>query len=353
MTKSILYIATGLIVLAIVLFFMGQNTFAPLALIIGFGLLAYCFNQMPGFKSYVFTVGILAAVTVSMSYPQYFLGIGDFSFKKLIVPLLQIIMLGMGTTMSFKDFTDVVKMPKAVGVGLLAQFIIMPLTGFILTRVFNFEPEIAAGIILIGCCPSGLASNVMSYIAGANVALSITLTSIATLLAPVLTPFLMKNLAGAMVPVDFWAMLIDICKMILIPVILGFAINHFLSSRITWLNKVMPLVSMLAIGLIIIVITANGRDNLLKVGGLLILACFLHNTIGYFVGYLFAKASGLDKRSCRTVAIEVGLQNAGLASGLALSMGKVATVGLASAIFGPLMNMTGSMLASYWKERPV
>jgi bile acid:Na+ symporter, BASS family len=261
--------------------------------------------------------------------------------------------LGMGTTMSFKDFTDVVKMPKAVGVGLLAQFIIMPMTGLILTKVFRFEPEIAAGIILIGCCPSGLASNVMSYIAGANVALSITLTSIATLLAPVLTPFLMKTLGGTMVPVDFWAMLIDICKMILIPVALGFAINHFLNSRISWLNKVMPLVSMLAIGLIIIVITANGRDNLLKVGVWLILACFLHNTIGYFAGYWFAKLSGLDKRSCRTVAIEVGLQNAGLASGLALSMGKVATVGLASAIFGPLMNTTGSMLASYWKERPV
>jgi bile acid:Na+ symporter, BASS family len=302
---------------------------------------------------YGYTLGIFFAVALALSFPQWFQGIGDFSYKRLIIPLLQIIMFGMGATMSFRDFTDVLRMPRAVVVGIVAQFSIMPLVALALTKIFSFPPEIAAGIILVGSVPCGLASNVMSFIAGANVALSVTLTACATLLAPVLTPFLMKTLGGQLVEVSFWKMMADIVNMIILPVAAGFAANYFLKKYVTLLNKVMPLVSMLAIGAIITIITAAGRDSLMKVGGWLVLACLLHNTAGYLLGFWGARLAGLDERSCRTVAIEVGLQNAGLASGLALAMGKVATVGLAPAVFGPLMNVTGSVLASWWKGRPV
>ena len=146
-------------------------------------------------KNYLYTLSIILGATIAYFFPQYFISVGNFQLKELIIPLLQIIMFGMGTTMSYEDFLGVVKMPKAVIVGLICQFTIMPFLGFTIARTFDFPPEVAAGIILVGCSPSGLASNVMSYIAKANVALSITITSFATLLAPILTPLLMKLLA--------------------------------------------------------------------------------------------------------------------------------------------------------------
>lgn len=302
-------------------------------------------------KNYIFTISILIAVTISMLFPQYFIEINGFPLKKLIIPLLQIIMFGMGTTMSWEDFLNVVKMPKAVIVGIICQFTIMPLVGFILANLFNFPSEIAAGIVLIGCSPSGLASNVMAYIAKANVALSITITSIATLLAPILTPLLMKLLAGQFIEVSFWNMMVDILNMIILPIILGLIINKVLGKHIEILNRILPKISMAGIALIIVVITAAGRDSLLSIGGTLIVAVLLHNILGYVLGYWGGRLFGLNEQSCRTVAIEVGLQNAGLASGLALQMGKVATVGLAAALFGPIMNTTGSLLATWWGKK--
>lgn len=302
-------------------------------------------------KNYIFTICILIAVAISMLFPQYFIEINGFPLKKLIIPLLQIIMFGMGTTMSWEDFLNVVKMPKAVIVGIICQFTIMPLVGFVLANLFNFPSEIAAGIVLIGCSPSGLASNVMAYIAKANVALSITITSIATLLAPVLTPLLMKLLAGQFIEVSFWNMMVDILNMIILPIILGLIINKVLGKHIEILNRILPKISMAGIALIIVVITAAGRDSLLSIGGTLIVAVLLHNILGYVLGYWGGRLLGLNEQSCRTVAIEVGLQNAGLASGLALQMGKVATVGLAAALFGPIMNTTGSLLATWWGKK--
>jgi bile acid:Na+ symporter, BASS family len=230
---------------------------------------------------------------------------------------------------------------------------IMPLMGYSIAKIFGFPSEIAAGIILVGCVPSGLASNVMSYIANANVALSVTLTAVATLMAPVMTPLLMQLLAGEYVPVDFISMMIDILKIVIIPIGAGLLFHYFLSARFPALIKAMPLVSMISIAVIITIITAAGREALLVVGPLLVLACLLHNIAGYSLGYLACKALRMDEKSCRTVALEVGLQNAGLASGLALQMGRVATVGLAPAVFGPLMNITGSSLATWWHNKPV
>lgn len=302
-------------------------------------------------KNLYFTLAIVVAATVAFFFPQYFTEINGFQLKELIIPLLQIIMFGMGTTMTYDDFLGVIKMPKAVVVGILCQFTIMPLVGFAIANAFDFPSEIAAGIILIGCSPSGLASNVMAYIAKANVALSITITSIATLLAPILTPFLMKTLAGELIAVDFWGMMWDIFKMIIIPVLAGFLVNKFLKAD--WLQKVLPIVSMAGIALIIVVITAAGQKSLQAVGFTLIIATLMHNLSGYLLGYWGARLFKLPEQDCRTVAIEVGLQNAGLASGLAKAMGKLATVGVSPALFGPTMNITGSLLASWWSKRKV
>ena len=302
-------------------------------------------------KDYLFTLSIVAAVIIAYNFPSYFIEISGFQLKKLIIPLLQIIMFGMGTTMSFEDFKGVIKMPKAVLVGIFCQFSIMPFLGVTLANVFDFPPEIAAGVILVGCSPSGLASNVMAYIAKANVALSITITSFATILSPIITPFLMKILAGQLIEIDFWAMVWDINKMVIIPIIIGFLWNMLLGEKTKMLNKIMPLVSMAGIALIIVVITANGQASLQKVGALLILCTLIHNVGGYILGYNLARLFKLSPADCRTVAIEVGLQNSGLASGLANQMGKLATVGVAPAVFGPVMNVTGSMLASWWGKK--
>lgn len=304
-------------------------------------------------KSYLYTLSIIVAATVAMIFPEHFTSIGDYQLKNLIVPLLMIIMFGMGTTMGLKDFAGVVKSPRSVLIGLLCQFTIMPLVGYTLATSFDFPPEVAAGVILVGCSPSGLASNVMSYIAKANVALSLTITAVATLLAPVLTPALMKWLAGTMVEVDFLKMMVDILKMIILPIGLGLVVNSIFRKQSAWLNKYMPVVSMVGIALIICIITAAGRDSLLTIGLALVACTLIHNLLGYALGYLMARGLQLPEQDCRTIALEVGLQNGGLASGLALQMGKVATVGLAPALFGPIMNITGSLLASFWGKARV
>jgi len=257
----------------------------------------------------------------------------------------------MGTAMSLQDFIRVAKMPKGVLIGIVCQFSIMPLVGYGIATLVGFPPEIAAGIILVGCSPSGLASNVMSYIANANLALSLTLTAVATLLAPLLTPFLMKLLANQFVPIAFVPMMQSILKIVILPVLAGLAFNHFFKGKFLWLDKAMPIVSMVGIAVVITVITAAGRDSLLTIGIALVAVALIHNILGYLLGYWLCKLSKMDEQSCRTIALEVGMQNSGLASGIALEMGKVATMGLAPAIFGPIMNITGSSLATWWRGK--
>ncbi|HUF11136.1 MAG TPA: bile acid:sodium symporter family protein [Rhodothermales bacterium] len=320
---------------------------AAVGCFVSLGIGAFGFRRL---REFSFTIWIFAAVTAAMFYPQYFQKVGDFDLKVLIVPLIQVIMFGMGTRMSLKDFGAVAKTPKGVLVGLVCQFTIMPLVGVSLALAFRFPAEIAAGVVLIGCAPSGVASNVMAYIAGANLALSITLTAIATLLAPIVTPALMELLAGQFVPIDFVDMMIGIVEMVIVPIVLGLILNRLTRGRAAWLDKAMPLLSMVGIAVIITIITAAGRDALLDVGLLLVLAAVIHNGTGYLLGYWSARLLRMDKKSCRTIAIEVGMQNGGLASGIALQMGKVATVGLAPAIFGPWMNISGSALANWWRR---
>ena len=322
-------------------------------LIIGFFLLlAVGFSGYRSLNNYVFTSMIFAGVTLAMYYPGYFLRIGDFPLTALIIPLIQIIMFGMGTAMSLRDFGAIFKSPAGVVVGVSAQLGIMPIMGFFLAHVSDFPPEIAAGIVLIGCSPSGVASNVMAYLAKANLALSITITSISTLLAPFLTPLLMKLLAGEFIEIDVLGMMWSIVQMIILPIGAGLLFNRLLGGKTRWLDRAMPVLSMSAIAVIIVIITAAGRDSLLDIGGMLLLLVLIHNTFGYLLGYWYAKLLRLNEQDSRTIALEVGMQNAGLASGIANSLGKIATMGLAPAVFGPLMNITGSILASYWHKKP-
>ncbi|WP_075352010.1 bile acid:sodium symporter family protein [Algoriphagus marinus] len=313
--------------------------------------LAISFRGFEKLKGFSFSLIIFASVTMAMFYPVYFVEVGDYKLSNLITPLIQLIMFGMGTSMSLGDFYGVVKTPKGVFIGLSAQILIMPLIGFVLASASGFSAEIAAGIILVGCSPSGLASNVMSYLAKANLALSITITAISTLLAPLFTPLLMRLLAGEFIEIDVLKMMWDIFKMVIIPIGAGLLFNRLLKGKAKWLDVAMPLVSMFGIAMIIVIITAAGRDSLLDIGGLLILIVLIHNISGYTIGYGYARLFRMSERDSRTIALEVGMQNSGLAAGIAKEMGKIATLGLAPAVFGPLMNISGSILASYWHKK--
>ncbi|MCU4173806.1 bile acid:sodium symporter family protein [Carboxylicivirga sp. N1Y90] len=416
MRKYFIITASVLILISLVLFITERLSLAPIFLISGIIGLAIFTNKIKFWGGFSFSLWILGAVVASLSYPEYFLSIGDFKTELLIVPLLQLIMFGMGSQMSLNDFAGVIKMPKGVLIGVVCQFTIMPVIGFSIAYIFKFPPEIAAGIILVGSSPSGMASNVMSFIAKANLALSVTLTAFATLLSPLMTPLMMKIFASEMVTINFLDMMAGIFNMVILPICAGLIFNlfafgdntrktkiiqllayfaiiviknilnsvggdsvmyyeffkgvlfdglnfivlpiivalafkNFMKEGRETLNKILSFTSMFGIAVIIVVITAAGRDSLLEVGLMLILACLLHNTLGYGLGYSLSRLFGLKEQDCRTIALEVGMQNGGLASGLALQMGKVATVGLAPAVFGPLMNITGSTLASWWKNK--
>jgi len=307
--------------------------------------------RLPNLHGFGFTISVALAVAASMTWPGLFSRWGTFETKALIVPLIQLIMFGMGTTLSMGDFTRVLRMPWPVFVGMALQFGVMPFVGWALASTLGFPPLVAAGVVLVGACPGGVASNVITYLAGGNVALSVTMTACSTLLSPLMTPTMMKLLAGQFVPVDFWKMMLDILYMIVLPIALGLVVNRLLHGRAEWIKKSLPFVSMAGICLIIAIITSLSRDSLLAVAPLLFLAVVVHNAVGYVLGYGGARLLGLPERDARTVAIEVGLQNAGMASGLAISALKSTDAGLAPAIFGPWMNASGSVLASFWRRR--
>ncbi len=350
--KLFLWLSLGSLLTALILYLLSSSFIGPF--VIGFFvLLALSAPGIKPIRGFAFALWIFSSVSAAMFYPSLFQSWGAFELKVLIVPLLQIIMFGMGTAMSIKDFGAVIKHPKGVFVGLVCQFTIMPLVGISLATVFGFPPEIAAGVVLIGSSPSGLASNVMTYISKANLALSVTLTTVATLLAPLMTPLLMKLLAGQLIPIDVGSMMWGITKIVIIPIVAGLIFNKVLHGRTKWLDAAMPKLSMIGIAAVISIITASGRDSLLEIGIALVIASILHNSTGYLLGYWGCRLFKMDERTCRTIALEVGLQNGGLASGIALQMGKVATVGLAPAVFGPMMNITGSTLASWWRDRPL
>lgn len=340
-----------LLIVAFLIFTERADQVGPF-LIVFFVLLAIGVRGFRATKGLTFTLLILSVVTTSLSYPRYFLEFNGFELATLITPLIQIIMFGMGTSMGVKDFVALAKSPKSVIVGVVGQFSLMPLLGLLLASTSGFSPEISAGVILLGCAPTSVASPVMGYLAKANVALAITIVSVTTLIAPLLIPLLMKGLAGGFIEINVLGMMWDIVKMVLVPIAAGLLFNKFLRGRAKWLDAAMPMVSMVGIALIVAIIMAAGRESLLNMGLLLILVVLAHNLLGYFTGYWFARFFKLNEQDSRTIAITTGMQNAGLVSGIAKEMGKIATVGLASAVCGPLMGFTSSVLASFWNSRP-
>lgn len=306
----------------------------------------------PQLKSFSFTVWVFAAAVISMIYPDYITEVGGYNTDGLIVPLIQLIMFGMGTTMGLKDFAQVAKMPKGILVGLCCQFTIMPFLAVSLTLLLDFPVEIAAGIVLIGSSPSGVSSNIMTFLAKGNLALSITLTSFTTVLAPILTPLLMQLLAGQLVPIDFYQMMVSIINMIFLPIIAGLIFNRVFRGRASWFHAAMPVLAMAANVIIIAVIVAAGRDSLLNIGLLLLVAAVIHNATGYLLGYWSCRLFKMNKVDSRTIAIEVGMQNGGMAAGIASELGRAATMGLYPAIFGTWMDISGSFLANWWRKNP-
>jgi BASS family bile acid:Na+ symporter len=352
MKSNYYYLAAVLLLCSyIYLSVTGNITFGGWLLTGFFLSLAFAFQHSSLLKGFTYTLVIFAVVSLAMYYPEYFLQIGGFKLSGLILPLLQIIMFGMGTELSIKEFRTVLKKPRGILIGIICHYTIMPLLGFTLANLFSFPKEIAAGIILVGCCPSGLASNVMSFLARANLALSVSVTAVSTLLAPFLTPMLMRFLGGEFIQIAFWPMVWDIVKIVILPIVAGLIFHYFVRGRFSIIDKAMPIISMAGIALIIVVITASGRESLLQVGLKLILVTFIQNVTGYTLGYWSARLFKLSEKDCRTVSLEVGMQNSGLASGLALTLGRLATVGLAPAVFGPTMNITGSTLANWWHRR--
>lgn len=310
-------------------------------------------------KKQVFGISILACAIAAFSFPQAFTEWGGVKLTSLVVPAIQLIMFGMGTTISLADFLRIVKRPWAVALGVFLQFLIMPLVGFTLAKMFGFSGELAAGCVLIGSVAGGTASNVIAFLAKADVALSVTMTCCSTLLSPFLTPIAMKVLAGCFVEIDAAKMMYQILQVVIFPMA-GGVIVHRLLRRVfethkVLVEKVLSVISMAGICYTILALTAPSRDTFASAGAVIILAAILHNSIGYFSGYfltrLVGRISHLGESEARTVAIEVGMQNGGMAGALAISVLGSAVAALPANVFSVWMNFSGSVLASWWSSR--
>jgi bile acid:Na+ symporter, BASS family len=275
------------------------------------------------------------------------------TFKQLtpyIVTLLGIIMFGMGLTISLDDFKEVGKRPFEVVIGVLSQFVIMPLLAVLLTKIIPLSPEVAAGVILVGCCPGGTSSNVMTYLSKGDVALSVACTSVTTLAAPIVTPFLVWLFASQYLPVDATAMFISILKVILLPLALGFLSQKVVPAIVKSAVPVLPLVSVAGIVLIVAAVVGASKGAIAQSGLLIFAVVVLHNGLGYLLGFFAAKISGLSLAKRKAIAIEVGMQNSGLGAALASTyFSPVAAV--PSAIFSVWHNISGAVLANYFASR--
>lgn len=291
-----------------------------------------------------FTLWIILFTAIAFAAPSPFAGLTG-----LIVPVLGVIMFGMGMTLTAADFRQILQRPRDIGVGVAAQYGIMPVTGFVLAEAFNLDPVLASGVILVGACPGGTASDVITYLARGDIALSLTITSVTTLMAPLMIPMFMYIFAGRWVDVPAAALFISTVKIILLPVALGVFFRVVFGDRIKYVLPGLPGLSTLAIIFIVAVIVAANAGSIAKVGAGVALIVVLHNLIGLVLGYYAARLSGMDVRAARTVSIEVGMQNSGLAVALAnVHFGPLAA--LPGAVFSVWHNISGSAIAWWWRR---
>ncbi len=266
--------------------------------------------------------------------------------------LLGIVMFGMGLTLKLSDFRVVFSHPRDVVIGFVAQFTIMPLLALALSRCFNLSPELTVGVILVGTCPGGTSSNVMTYLAKGDVALSVGMTAVSTVLAPVATPLLTYLYAGQTVDVNLLSMFMSIIQVVILPIALGFAINKFFPRFTANAVGVLPLVSTLAIVAIVGAVVSANASKLLTCGLVVLCVVVLHNILGYTLGYTAGKVLRMSESKCRTVAIEVGMQNSGLATSLAtVHFAQYPLATIPGAVFSVWHNVSGAMLASIFRRR--
>jgi BASS family bile acid:Na+ symporter len=297
------------------------------------------------FVGRTFALWVILFAVLGFFLPDVFKQVAPY-----IVLLLGIIMFGMGLTISVDDFKEVVKRPFEVAIGVLAHFIIMPLLAVLLTRLIPMPPEVAAGVILVGCCPGGTSSNVMTYLAKGDVALSVACTSVTTLLAPIVTPFLVWLLASQYLPVDPVSMFTSILEVVLFPLALGFVLQKLVPGLVRAAIPVLPLVSVVGIVLIVAAVVGGSKAAIAQSGLMIFAVVVLHNGLGYLLGYFAAKAFGLSLTKRKALAIEVGMQNSGLGAALANAyFSPIAAV--PSAIFSVWHNISGALIANYFAGR--
>ncbi len=297
----------------------------------------------------VFPLLVLVVAGIALIYPPLFLW-----SVKFIVPLLGVAMFGMGMTLVPEDFKLVLKSPAVVLTGLLAQYIVMAGLAWLLVKIFGLAPGLAIGVILVGTCPGGTSSNLMTYIARGDVALSVAMTACSTLIAPLATPFLTLTLAGQWLPVDFWGMLLSILKIVIVPVVLGMVVHRLSGKSSGKVMKYVPLVSMAAIIIIIGAVVAANKSRLLEVAGIAVAVVIIHNLFGLAFGYLIGRLFKFRPRQCRTLSLEVGLQNSGLAVSLAkLHFTTMPEAMIPAAIFSVWHNISGALLAGVWSGKPI
>ncbi|MBP3036648.1 bile acid:sodium symporter family protein [Arthrobacter sp. zg-ZUI100] len=294
----------------------------------------------------VFPLLILAGGAVALFFPQPFTGLSAF-----VNPALMVIMFGMGLTLTLPDFALVVRQPLPVLLGVVAQYVIMPLLGVAVAWALQLSPELAAGVILVGCAPGGTASNVVTYLAKGNVALSVAMTSVSTLLAPIFTPLLALWLAGRYMEVDAGSMAMSIVQIVLIPVVLGLVIRYLIPKLVDRVLPVLPWISVIAITFVVVAVVSGSSAAIFTAGWLILLAVVLHNGLGLGLGYGVAKAFRQPIPSRRTMAVEVGMQNSGLAAGLAREY-FTPEAALPAAVFSVWHNVSGALMAAYWRRRP-
>lgn len=277
-------------------------------------------------------------------WPDLYVGM-----KPAIVPLLGVVMFGMGMTLTWHNFTEVLRRPKVIGVGLVLQFLIMPLAAWSISILLDLPVELMVGMVLVGACPGGTASNVICYLARGDVALSITLTTCATLLAIFTTPALTWLYVGQQVPVPVLDMLWSVAKIVLLPVSLGVLVNSLARDSLKPIKSLFPFISVVAIVVIIAIVVALNQTRLAEIGIFVAIAVVIHNILGLVGGYWITRLIGWDKKICRTIAIEVGMQNSGLGVALAVKYFS-AVAAVPGALFSIWHNLSGSMLASYWSR---
>lgn len=300
--------------------------------------------KITNFASKTFALWVLLFAYLAFQFPDTYK-----QFAPYIPYLLGIVMFGMGITLTFNDFGEVFKHPKSVIVGVAGQFIIMPSVAFFLAKAFNLPADLAVGVILVGSCPGGTSSNVMTYLAKGNTALSVACTTISTLLAPVLTPVIFYILASQWLEIDAAGMFISVLKMVLFPIFLGLVVRAIFKKKIAEISQTMPLLSVISIVLILAAVVAVSKDKIVESGLLIFGVVVLHNCLGYLVGFFSAKLLGLNIADSKAVSIEVGMQNSGLGAALAAAhFNPIAAV--PSAIFSFWHNVSGPILANIFSN---